>query len=164
MTGMTAGTGLMLGCMNISCCAKLMRSKSQSREGTSLVSEEIDFGKTAYCSWICDEKECQILRATLSNDLEAKKKIAQRWAERFSREFTPEEIFCSGCKVEDKPIAHALEVCTVRKCARKREVITCAHCDELPTCDNELWTEWPGLKKKAEELRNKLQGQLREGR
>ncbi|UCH62502.1 MAG: DUF3795 domain-containing protein [Fidelibacterota bacterium] len=157
-TGVTVGTGLVLGSMNFSCYTKLMKTKSQASESESPVSEGIDFSKQAYCSWNCDEKECQILRATLSNDLEAKKKIARRWAERFGREFTSEEIFCYGCKVEDKPIAYALEVCTVRKCASKRDVITCAHCDELPTCDNELWTEWPGLKKKAEELRNKLQG------
>lgn len=156
--GMTAGTGLMLGCTNISCCAKLMRSKSQSREGTSLVSEEIDFNKLAYCSWNCDQKKCQVVQAFLNDDLEAKEKIVQRWSKKYGREFTTEEVFCYGCKTEDKPASYILEACTVRKCARGRNVITCAHCDELPACNKELWIEWPDLKKKVEELRSELQG------
>ena len=50
----------------------------------------------------------------------------------------PEQINCLGCKS-----TKALFDCSLKKCASKRGVPTCAHCPDFPTCKDEQWTRYP---------------------
>ena len=63
-----------------------------------------------------------------------------------------EELYCDGCKSNRTPFNN----CEAKKCAVSRNLPTCAHCDDFPSCDKEIWTKWPQLKEKVEAMRSKL--------
>ena len=44
---------------------------------------------------------------------------------------------CYSCKVNASPNAE----CSIVRCALKKNVLTCAHCNELNTCDNSKWKD-----------------------
>jgi len=99
----------------------------------------------AYCTLPCDK--CDAYLATINNDENLKNEVAARWG------MKAEEIYCKGCKSDN-----ALFSCSASKCAAKRGVITCAHCEDFIDCDNELWNKQPQLRQMAEELRKSLAG------
>ena len=98
----------------------------------------------AYCGLICDDN-CPLFKATRTNDAAAKAKVYQewKWKEKFGVEFSPDAVFCHGCKAPGKPenIPHAR--CTVLKCSVGRGLESCLQCRTLPTCDKELWKNYP---------------------
>ena len=65
-------------------------------------------------------------------------------------------ISCDGCKSEGTKLGPYCERCTLRKCAGERQVVTCAHCSEYPSCDAEEWTEFPILRILSDQIRNEL--------
>jgi len=111
----------------------------QSKDGQ--LSDE--FRMMAYCCLECDE--CEAYIATINNDDKLKAKVAKEWKKK------PGEIYCEGCRTDT-----ALYNCSARVCAREKEMITCAHCPDFPSCDKDVWTKWPQLKKKTEDVRKKL--------
>jgi hypothetical protein len=64
----------------------------------------------------------------------------------------PEVSTCIGCKGEVAPYA-----CTLRECAVEKEVLTCAHCADYPTCANPMWSLQPNLRRYADTLRAYLE-------
>ena len=81
----------------------------------------------------------------MNNDDELRAKVAKQW------KMDAEKLYCDGCKSEN-----ALFNCDAKKCAVARGLPTCAHCDDFPTCDKDIWTKWPELKKKTEEMRKRF--------
>jgi hypothetical protein len=63
-----------------------------------------------------------------------------------------EQINCYGCKT-----ASALFNCSAKQCTEKKQVLTCAHCADFPTCTNETWSKYPGLHRNVQEMRKALQ-------
>jgi len=59
---------------------------------------------------------------------------------------------CPSCKAH--PSAGE---CRIKRCAVEREVATCAHCEDFPTCPQPGWKEHPEVRALAEALRKKLQ-------
>ncbi len=102
-----------------------------------------DFEKLTYCCYECDPKQCPLLKASLANDLEVKKEFAGKWKDRYGRDFTPEEVFCFGCKVEPARQGYAVRNCDVRACVLERKLVSCAHCPELAGCQRRLWVNYP---------------------
>ncbi len=86
------------------------------------------FEMIAYCGLDC--AKCDAFRATQTEDLELKTKIAERWSKQLNREFTPEDITCDGCK-SDRLSAWCQSVCKIRPCGEGRSVATCAHCGDF---------------------------------
>ena len=72
-------------------------------------------------------------------------KVAKQW------KMDAEKFYCDGCKSEKE-----LFNCDAKKCAIARGLPTCSHCDDFPSCDKEIWTKWPELKKKTEKMRRNL--------
>ena len=66
---------------------------------------------------------------------------------------------CDGCKapVGNGKCAPYCCGCPVRKCAQEKNVLTCAHCEEFPSCDQDTWVRYPGLKSRVEQIRAELQ-------
>jgi hypothetical protein len=94
---------------------------SQQKRGGSLP------GIIAYCGLDCSE--CSAFIATQTNDLEQKRKIAERWTKELKIEFRPENIECMGCK-SDRVSGWCTKICRVRPCAEARVVRTCADCED----------------------------------
>ena len=131
-----AGLGLALGSASLSCCPC-----SSNREQAMLDSDEFDM--VAYCCLECDK--CDVYIATQNNDDELRAKVAKQW------NMDAGKLHCDGCKSE-----RALFNCEAKKCALQKNLPTCAHCDDFPSCDKEIWTKWPQLKEKVKAMRSKL--------
>jgi len=131
--------GISIGTICLSC----NRNRSSSHKDDT---EAEDFLMIAYCGLDCEK--CDAYIATINNDDNLKAEVAARWG------MKPEDIYCEGCKSEK-----ALFNCSAKKCAMERNVITCAHCGNFLSCDNELWEKYPQIRQKAEELRKQLDEQ-----
>ena len=131
-----AGLSLALGSASLSCCPC-----STGREQAMSVNE--DFKMVAYCCLECDK--CDVYIATQNNDEELRAKVAKEW------KMKAEELYCDGCKSDRTPFN-----CEAKKCAVSRNLPTCAHCGDFPSCDKEIWTKWPQLKEKVQAMRSKL--------
>ncbi|MFW9805274.1 MAG: DUF3795 domain-containing protein [Candidatus Thorarchaeota archaeon] len=109
----------------------------------------------AYCGLDC--AECPAHLAWKNNDDELRKKQAIEWG---SPEFslTAADINCVGCKIDSEPKFKFCADCSVRICASKRGVETCAHCDDYGCDTLKAWLEQAGdeLKLKLENLRATL--------
>ena len=134
--GTCAGFGLVLVDIGFSSCSRL----SKRKENNSISDK---FALIAYCCLKCDE--CDAYIATQNDDNKLRAKVAARW------KMKSEQINCDGCKS-----SNALFNCSAKKCARQKNVITCAHCEDFPSCDNEIWTRWPKLKKNTEDVKEEL--------
>ena len=130
------GLALVLGSTSLSCCPC-----GSNRQQAMLDSN--DFSMIAYCCLECDK--CDVYIATQSNNDEVRAKVAKEW------KMEAEKLYCDGCKSD-----RALYNCEAKKCAVSRNVSTCAHCDDFPSCDKEIWTKWPMLKEKVQAMRSKL--------
>ena len=134
--GTCAGVGLALGSAGLSCCPC-----SANRKQAMLDSN--DFSMIAYCCLECDK--CDVYIATQNNDEKLRAKVAKEW------KMKAEELYCDGCKSDRTPFN-----CEAKKCAIGRNLPTCAHCDDFPSCDKEIWTKWPQLKEKVQAMRSRL--------
>ena len=114
---------------------------------TSVPSEDIDLKKLAYCSFDCPGN-CELMKATLENDAELKKKVFEEKniSGKYKIAFKAEDFFCYGCKTRNKPEGLVLKKCTVRQCARNKGLDSCVQCSHLLSCEKELWMEFPEFK------------------
>ena len=92
---------------------------------------DIDFSGTSYCGINCKEN-------------------------------CPERAYpqtCDGCKapVGNEKCGSYCCNCPVRKCAQESGVLTCAHCEDFPTCEQETWASYPGLRRRVEQIRAEIQ-------
>jgi hypothetical protein len=84
----------------------------------------------AYCGLDCSD--CPARLAYVDDDESLRQETAKKWN---TPEFpvTAENLDCAGCK-SDGPNFTFCGSCTVRLCASKRGVETCAHCEDYG-CD-----------------------------
>jgi len=132
-----AGTCLLLAASSFSSCTKSVKTKS-------MLPANNDFSMVSYCCLKCNE--CEAYLATQKNDQRLREEVAKKW------NMKAEQINCNGCKTPS-----ALFNCSAKQCAVTKNVLTCAHCTDFPTCTNETWSKWPDLKKNVEEMRKELQ-------
>jgi hypothetical protein len=122
--------------------------------------EPIDPKKRDYCGYICPQ-DCTFLRGTLEDNVELKREAWKKWKieERFSLVFNEEQAICYGCKELDKPEGIVLQRCDVRACARDKQLDCCIECNELTTCDRELWRRFPKFKQQVIEMQENYRRQ-----
>ena len=87
----------------------------------------------AYCGLTCIS--CPIYWATREQDYEKQQKmrtrIAQLCNEHYGSDLKVGNITdCDGCRTETGSLFAGCRNCEIRKCARQREFLTCAHCPE----------------------------------
>jgi hypothetical protein len=130
------GAGVTIGSLCASC-----NKNCHSLKGADLESD--DFSMMAYCTLKCNE--CNAYIATKNKDEKLKAEVAASWG------MKPEDINCEGCKSE-----RALFSCSLKKCAIEKDIITCAHCKDFSSCNDEQWSKYPQLRESAEKLREQL--------
>lgn len=138
----------------ISCC--FLKAGTQSGELFSMPvfqTEKPDPKKLNYCGYQCPP-DCPFLKASLENDPDQKKNAYDLWEirERYGVEFSPDEIFCYGCKTKDKPEGVVLVNCTVRSCVISKGLECCIECGELTECKKDLWDRFPDFKQMVIEM------------
>lgn len=82
----------------------------------------------AYCGLKCHE--CDIYIATLKNDDETRRVIAERWSEALGIDLKVDDINCAGCLSKEGPLYKHCSQCQVRQCGIEMKVENCAHCKE----------------------------------
>lgn len=104
----------------------------------------IDLKKLSYCGIAC-ENECELYKATKSNNTALKKSVFEKWnwKEKFGIEFYPEKIDCYNCKPENGILKIGMDDCEVRRCAIENGAESCIQCENLSVCGMELWENWP---------------------
>ncbi len=156
--GINIGAGLICCCGSFSCRKRSQSKKSSKKEVSQTKPAGEDFSKLSYCGLACGPN-CKIFAATKNNDYQSKVKIADEWSAKYGKSFKPEDVHCSGCKAENMPASYYASICEIRKCAKEKQVMTCAHCSDFPACKKQTWTDWPTLREKIEQIRSKLQTQ-----
>jgi hypothetical protein len=105
----------------------------------------------AYCGFDCSN--CPAYKATHSDDITEKNRIAEKWAKTTGKPMTPEDILCDGCRVSGGRLVAYCAECNIRTCAINKGVITCAHCPEMPICEKITTRK---TREVLEELKKKL--------
>ncbi len=134
------------GC--VLCAFPLLAEEDKKKEDTLL-----DLSQYTYCGYQC-KPDCPLLKATLENDIEAKKKVYEEWKmkENNGIEFDPEIVSCWGCKVKEEKMSLIVKKCTIRPCAMEKKLESCIQCPDLKTCDQGLWKNFPDFKKNVEKM------------
>jgi hypothetical protein len=104
----------------------------------------------AACGFDC--RNCPAYKVTQSNELEAKKQLADKWSKANGQKVNPEDILCDGCRVGGRLVSYCAS-CNIRTCALNKEYFTCAHCPDCP-CDKIVQRK---TKEMLEELKKKLE-------
>lgn len=133
--------------------ARKLTSAGYTANKKNTLKEIVDLKKYSYCGILC-ETECELFKATKENNDELKKKVYEQWhmKEHFGFDFSPEKVFCYGCKPIDKPFKPGIKECAVRICAIDNGMESCIQCKNLASCDKEFWKKWKGLYKHVNEL------------
>lgn len=83
-----------------------------------------------------------------------KKEAFEQWhiKENHGIDFDSNTAFCWSCKAKDKPLGIITNKCTVRNCAIEKGYEACIECDDIKTCDKELWKGFPDFHKSVIEI------------
>jgi hypothetical protein len=71
----------------------------------------------------------------------------------------PEGLYptqCESCKSTGEKVSAFSKECEIRKCASEKQVLTCAHCDDYPSCEAKTWATFPSLRGKIDQIRKYL--------
>ena len=88
---------------------------------------------TAYCGLNCET--CEARLATVNNNNELRKKVADEWSKLNQVEILPEMINCEGCRMDGVKTPFCDSLCEIRKCAIKNNMETCRSCGQMKSCE-----------------------------
>jgi len=130
--------------LGFACCGLVAASNLEAFGNLFLDGEVPDPKLLNYCGYTCPEG-CEFKKASIDNDPILKKEAFDAWKinERYGIEFEADKVFCFGCKNTGKPDGVVTANCTVRSCVMEKELECCIECDELTSCDKDLWTRFP---------------------
>jgi hypothetical protein len=122
--------------------------------------EPIDPAGLNFCGYTCPP-DCKMREATLAGDIQLKQEAFDAWKleERYGVDFDPDQTICYGCKAEGKPEGTVVSRCTVRACVQERKLDCCIECDELKTCDKDLWKRFAEFHKQVIQMQEKYRAQ-----
>lgn len=86
----------------------------------------------AFCGLDCEKCEARI--ATINNDNNLRKKVADKWSKLNNIEILPEHINCLGCRGEGLKTYYCSDLCEIRKCAMSKKLESCGKCAEMNSC------------------------------
>lgn len=87
----------------------------------------------ACCGLDCEK--CQARIATLKDDEELRKIVADKWSELNGVLITKEMINCHGCRVEGVKTPFCEKLCPIRQCVIKKHLDSCSDCISLLSCE-----------------------------
>ena len=88
----------------------------------------------AFCGLDCEKCEARI--ATINDDNNLRKKVADKWSKLNNIEILPEHINCLGCRGEGPKTYYCSDLCEIRKCAMSKKLESCGKCAEINSCKN----------------------------
>jgi hypothetical protein len=113
---------------------------------------------TAYCGLVCTD--CEAFLATQANDWAALEQMATKAREEYGvPDASAESVLCDGCLSSGGHLSGYCLECLVRACGMKRNVLTCAHCDDY-ACEKleAFWAMAPDARTMLDSIRTGLHG------
>ena len=86
----------------------------------------------AFCGLDCEKCEARI--ATINDDNNLRKKVADKWSKLNNIEILPEHINCLGCRGEGPKTYYCSDLCEIRKCVTGKKLESCGKCAEMNSC------------------------------
>ena len=106
----------------------------------------------AKCGLVCSE--CPAYIVTQNNDDALRAETAKKWSEMFKADIKASDINCDGCQSESARLFSYCQTCEIRKCARKKQVATCADCPAYSCAKlDKFLADVPEARKVLEDLR-----------
>jgi len=106
----------------------------------------------AKCGLVCSE--CPAYIATRNNDDIMREETAKKWSAMFKSDIKPSDINCDGCQSESQRLFSYCQTCEIRKCAREKNLATCADCPEYSCAKlDQFLSSVPEARKVLEGLR-----------
>ncbi len=120
----------------------------------------IDPAKLEYCGYTCPD-DCKFHQATVADDPQLKREAFEAWKleERYGLEFDPDTAICHRCKAPGKPEGVVVANCDVRRCVREKKLECCIECDDLQSCDKDLWKRFTDFHTKIVDLQARYRAQ-----
>ena len=87
----------------------------------------------AFCGLDC--ASCEARTATIHNDNALRTRVAQKWSALNHADIRPEDIHCTGCRVDGVKTPYCDHLCPIRQCALQHGVAHCGECAEMAHCD-----------------------------
>ena len=106
----------------------------------------------ACCGIVCTQ--CPVYLATLNDDDNARKEVAELWSKQFGFDIKPEDANCDGCLSTGGRLFNHCKTCSIRQCGKERQLNNCASCPEY-ACGKlqDFHTMVPYAKKTLDRLR-----------
>ncbi|MEW5953852.1 MAG: DUF3795 domain-containing protein [Bacillota bacterium] len=106
----------------------------------------------AYCGLNCEK--CPAFIATVNNDDQLRAQVAREWAREYNAPILPGHINCTGCVAGGVKTYYCEQLCEIRKCAREKELSTCADCGDY-NCSklDEVFKHAPAARQNLDRLR-----------
>jgi len=107
----------------------------------------------AYCGLDCGK--CPAFYAAERLTIKERQKIADQWKQEYNADMTAKDIDCVGCLPTDGIHVGHCSVCEIRLCGLKRDITTCADCNEY-ACSRltDFFKHVPDAEKNLEMLKN----------
>ncbi len=89
------------------------------------------------CSIACcglDCERCDAYIATVNDDDDLRRRVAEEWSELNNVEITPEMVNCVGCRAEGVKMIFCQSLCEIRKCCVGKGYETCGSCGDMESC------------------------------
>lgn len=86
----------------------------------------------ACCGLDCEKCEARI--ATVNNDDNQRKMVAEKWSKMNSVSITPQMINCVGCMVDGVKTPFCDGMCDIRKCVVQKGFSSCGQCENMNDC------------------------------
>ena len=108
------------------------------------------------CGLVCSD--CGAYLATQADDDDKRKEVAELWSKEYGSDIKPEDINCESCLSDSDNVFSYTKVCELRKCAKERAVVNCAHCEDY-ACEKlqEFFKMVPDAKTKLDEIKKGLE-------
>ena len=87
----------------------------------------------AFCGLDC--ASCEARTATIHNDNALRTRVAQKWSALNHADIRPEDINCTGCRMDGVKTPYCDLLCPIRQCALQHGVAHCGECAEMSHCD-----------------------------
>ncbi len=112
-----------------------------------------------FCGLDCNK--CPIFLATIKNDIDLKKKIANEWPQLnkmyLDKGLTAENMVCYGCKSHNT-LFLGCQNCQIRNCCLEKNYDNCAICDDFNTCEmiKTFFTQYKAAEENLKNIEDRL--------